>query len=102
MNRKTSPYGTFKDFPKIHIYTGACGILTYAVSTTWARTCKEAIEQYAIKHNVCKGNIKANFAKDNKMRIIYKTIRINNRNLQYWSDDGGVSWYWIGSRKPII
>lgn len=36
------------------------------------------------------------------MTIIYKTVRINNRNLKYWSDDEGLSWYWVGSRKPII
>lgn len=34
--------------------------------------------------------------------IIYKLVKINNRNLRYWSEDGGVSWYWIGSRKPTI
>ena len=64
MNRKTAPYRTFTDYPKIHIYTGADGVWNYAGSTTWARNCREAIEQYAIKYNMCKGNIKANFAKD--------------------------------------
>ena len=37
---------------------------------------------------------------ENIMYIIWKTTKINNRNLRYWSDDGGLSWYWIGSRKP--
>ena len=37
---------------------------------------------------------------ESTMYIIWKTNKINNRNLRYWSDDGGLSWYWIGSRKP--
>jgi len=32
--------------------------------------------------------------------IIWKTAKINGRNLKYWSDDAGLSWYWIGARKP--
>lgn len=45
MNRKTAPYGTFCDYPKIDIYNRATG--AYICSTTWARTCKEALQQYA-------------------------------------------------------
>ena len=45
MNRKTAPYGTFNDYPKIDIYRKSDG--AYMCSTTWARTCKEALWQYA-------------------------------------------------------
>lgn len=45
MNRKTAPYGTFNDYPKIDIFCRATG--AYLCSTTWARTCKEALFQYA-------------------------------------------------------
>ena len=34
------------------------------------------------------------------MLVTWKTVKINNRNMRYWSDDGGLSWYWIGMRKP--
>lgn len=64
MNRKTCSYGTFKNYPKIHIYIGAYGIWNYACSTTWARTCKEAREVYTKTHNLCLGNVKCSFAKD--------------------------------------
>lgn len=45
MNRKTAPYGTFSDYPKIDIYDRTTG--RYLCSTTWARTCREALWQYA-------------------------------------------------------
>ena len=45
MNRKTAPYGTYCDYPKIDIYRRDTG--AYIASTTWARTCKEALHQYA-------------------------------------------------------
>jgi hypothetical protein len=45
MNRKTAPYGTFSDYPKIDIFNRQTG--AYVCSTTWARTCKEALFQYA-------------------------------------------------------
>lgn len=34
------------------------------------------------------------------MAIIYKTVIISGKRWQYWSDDNGLSWYWIGSRNP--
>ena len=34
------------------------------------------------------------------MKIIFKKVKINGRNLEYWSDDNGLSWYWVGSRQP--
>lgn len=45
MNRKTAPYGTFRDYPTINIYCRKTG--KYLCSTNWARTCKEALWQYA-------------------------------------------------------
>jgi hypothetical protein len=44
MNRKTVPYGTFRDYPKIDIYERATG--RYIYSTTWSRTCKEAVSRF--------------------------------------------------------
>ena len=64
MNRKNAPYGTYKDFPKIHIYVGCTGSWSYVASTTWARTCKEARAAYANEKGLCLGNVKASFAKD--------------------------------------
>lgn len=64
MNRKTAPYGTFLDYPKINIYVGAYGKLTYRASTTWAKTCREARTVYADKHGLCLGNVITRFAKD--------------------------------------
>jgi hypothetical protein len=42
MNRKTCPYGTFRDYPKINIFVNG----NYKASTTWARTCREAVTEY--------------------------------------------------------
>jgi hypothetical protein len=64
MNRKKAPYGTYKDYPKIHIYVGARGGWNYVASTTWARTCKEARAIYADEKGLCLGNVKALFAKN--------------------------------------
>ncbi len=43
MNRKTAPFGTYRDYPKIRIYVRKTG--EYVCSTTWCRTCKEAVER---------------------------------------------------------
>ena len=64
MNRKNAPYGTYRDYPKIHIYVGAGGGWDYVASTTWARTCKEARAIYADEKGLCLGNVKALFAKN--------------------------------------
>ena len=64
MNRKNAPYGTCRDYPKIHIYVGAYGVWNYVASTTWARTCKEARATYADEKGLCLGNVKALFAKN--------------------------------------
>ena len=63
MNRKKAPYGTHRDYPKIHIYVGGHGVWNYVASTTWARTCKEARATYADEKGLCLGNVKASFAK---------------------------------------
>lgn len=44
MNRKTAPYGTFRSYPKIRIYNRKTG--EYICSTTWARTCVEAVQAF--------------------------------------------------------
>ena len=64
MNRKNAPYGTYRDYPKIHIYVSAYGSWSYVASTTWARTCKEARAIYADEKGLCLGNVKAVFAKN--------------------------------------
>ena len=66
MNRKNAPYGTYRDYPKIHIYVGghSIGSWNYAASTTWARTCKEARAIYADEKGLGMGNVKALFAKN--------------------------------------
>ena len=64
MNRKNAPHGTYRDYPKIHIYVGAHGGWHYVASTTWSRTCKEARVIYADKKGLCLGNVKALFAKN--------------------------------------
>lgn len=47
MNRKTAPYGTYRDFPKIDIFRRTPNGPRYRGSTTWARTCREACDRYA-------------------------------------------------------
>ena len=64
MNRKNAPHGTYRDYPKIHIYVGTGSIWNYVASTTWARTCKEARAIYADKKGLALGNVKALFAKN--------------------------------------
>ena len=64
MNRKNAPYGTYRDYPKIHIYVADDGTWNYAASTTWARTCKEARSTYADEKGLCLGNVRALFAKN--------------------------------------
>lgn len=46
MNRKTAPYGAFRDFRKINIFVNG----VYAGSTTWARSCKQAVEKFNEHH----------------------------------------------------
>ena len=43
-NRKTAPYGTFRDYAKIRVYNRKTG--EYVCSTTWARTCREAVQTF--------------------------------------------------------
>ncbi len=39
-------YGDKRDFPKIDIFVNG----EYAASTSWARTCREAIERFDANH----------------------------------------------------
>ncbi len=64
MNRKNAPYGTYRDYPKIHIYVVAYGSCNYVASTTWARTCKEARAIYADEKGLRLGDVRASFAKN--------------------------------------
>lgn len=34
--------------------------------------------------------------------IIFKTVVVGGRNLKYWSDDQGLSWYWVGIRTAPL
>ena len=64
MNRKNAQYGTYRDYPKIHIHVCAYGVWNYVASTTWARTCKEARAIYADEKGLHLGSVKAFFAKN--------------------------------------
>jgi hypothetical protein len=44
--RRHPSYGNKRDFPKIDIYVDG----NYVATTTWARTAKEAVEQYIAKN----------------------------------------------------
>ncbi len=57
-------YGDKRDYRKIdlHVYTGT--MWQYAASTTWARTCNEAKEQWLKQHsNYALKDVRANYAK---------------------------------------
>lgn len=62
-------YGDKRDYPKIHIYVNG----SYVATTTWAKTCREAIDKYVEKHPEDKGKVTAHFAdsitKDQKYTI---------------------------------
>lgn len=47
LSRRVLPYGVKKDYPKIDLYEKVAGGLAYRGSTTWAHSCKFAIERYA-------------------------------------------------------
>ena len=36
------------------------------------------------------------------MQVITKNVHISGKNSTYWSDDGGLSWYWIGARAIAL
>jgi hypothetical protein len=63
-------YGDKRDYPKIDIYVRGskqygpayADNYCYARSTTWAKTCREAVEQYLKAHpDVEASNVKAHF-----------------------------------------
>lgn len=65
MNRKTAPYGTYRNFPKIDLYRAVPNApMVYVGSTTWARTCNEARLEYAKKHALNHLDIVARFNRD--------------------------------------
>lgn len=47
MSRRVLPYGVRTDYRKIDLYEKTATGLAYRGSTTWAHTCKFAIERYA-------------------------------------------------------
>lgn len=58
-------YGDKRDYPKIDIYIGG----KYAGSTTWAKTCKEAMQRFRtsnclLRSNPVAGAITAHFSKE--------------------------------------
>ena len=63
--RSKLQYGDKRDYPKINIYARHDGRSDYLCSTTWARTCREAEEQYSQKYDTNPANVTiyARFAK---------------------------------------
>ena len=59
-------YGDKRDYRKIDIYvrerTEAGWVWTYWMSTTWARTCRDAAARYAETSNTPLEHIRARFA----------------------------------------
>jgi hypothetical protein len=54
----------FKTFKKIDIYLRDLkGNYTYECSTNASRTCKEAKEQFCVRHGLDKGQVKTNFSR---------------------------------------
>lgn len=54
-------YGDKRDYPKIDLYVN--GI--YRASTTWAKTCKEAVARYEEANpQLCRDTVTAYFAKN--------------------------------------
>ncbi len=54
------PYGQRRDYPKICIYVDG----DYVGTTTWARTCKIAREQYAAKAGIHISRVQAKYKDD--------------------------------------
>ena len=52
-------HGDKRDYPKIDIYVDG----TYDGSTTWCKTCKEAVQRYRDKFGEYESKVKANFSK---------------------------------------
>lgn len=55
-------YGDKRNYPKIHVYTRIAKTWHYAGTTTWAKTCKEAVAQFYVSHPEEQADVKANFA----------------------------------------
>lgn len=58
-------YGNRRDFPKIDIYAKRAKgqPLKYLCSTTWARTCRKAVERYATSSDYAASDLKAHFSR---------------------------------------
>ena len=55
-------YGDKRDYPKIHVYTRIAKTWHYAGTTTWAKTCKEAVTEFYRINPDEQADVKANFA----------------------------------------
>jgi hypothetical protein len=62
--KKNIKYGDKRDYRKIDIYTrNTKGVAVYECSTTWAKTCKQAKENFLRVHNYLASNqVVARFA----------------------------------------
>lgn len=59
------PYGDKRDYRKIDIYLKRPGNRqSYLASTTWARTCREAREHYAIAYGYAASDLTASYSHD--------------------------------------
>lgn len=63
MSKYDAPYGTYRSFRKIDLYmrTHANAEFEYCGSTTWARSCKEAVARLADSRVCDPSNIRAVF-----------------------------------------
>lgn len=59
-------YGHKRDYPKIDIFIKTdSNKWLYHSSTTWSKTCKEAVQEFELRwNNLAIKSVKANFAKD--------------------------------------
>jgi hypothetical protein len=78
-------YGDRRDYPKIEIFVkDKDGVFQYKSTTTWAKTAKEAKEQYLEKHkNVDPKDVKASFASKNESVVAV----MNLKEMRLVSDD---------------
>ena len=58
-------YGTKRDYRKIDIFTGQPGAWRYVASTTWSRTCRDAVAKYKESKSIPAdaNTVKAQFSK---------------------------------------
>ena len=64
MPKRIPKYGEKRDYRKVDIFRyRADGLWHYACSTTWARTCREAVEMFCISNGISRYSVRARFAK---------------------------------------